>query len=81
MQAACQETFTGIYHAISRLVLLAQSACGQAGVGNFSVVSCHLLDAVRTAAQSDKQSASNYVASAQQGSHSDAAMALAQGNS
>ena len=90
MQAACHQTFTGIYHAIKAKVCH-WSARGLSFLGRVHVAK-HVLAASlwyhatfqRPSEQLLNQISSqlrNYVASTQQSSHSDAGMALAQGNS
>lgn len=90
MQAACQQTFTGIYHAIKAKVSH-WSARGLSFLGRVHVAKQVLAASLwyhatfqRPSDQLLKQISSQlrkFVASAQQRSHSDAAIALAQGNS
>ena len=90
MQAACHQTFIGIYHAIKAKVCH-WSACGLSFLGRVHVAKQVLAASLwyhatlqRPSKQLLNQISSqlrNYVASTQQSSHSDAGMALAQGNS
>ena len=90
MQAACHQTFTGIYHAIKAKVCH-WSARGLSFLGRVHVAKQVLAASLwyhatfqRPSEQLLNQISSqlrNYVASTQQSSHSDAGMALAQGNS
>ena len=89
-KAACHQTFTGIYHAIKAKVCH-WSARGLSFLGRVHVAKQVLAASLwyhatfqRPSEQLLNQISSqlrNYVASTQQSSHSDAGMALAQGNS